>query len=193
MEGNLAYQCYHDEPWEELIDGKIVAMSPRPSVNHHQVTLNISNIFSPYLKGKRCRFFSDGVDLYLTEKDRFVPDGMIVCDRNKVKGNGVHGAPDLVIEVLSPGTAENDRKHKREVYEKSGVREYWIISPSERSLEQYLLENGELELNSVYTLYPDYMLEVMTEEERAAVVTEFKCSLYDDLIISLEDIFDDLI
>lgn len=193
MDGNLAYQCFQDELWEELIDGEIVAMSPRPSVNHHQITINLTNIFSPFLKGKKCRYFSDGVDLYLTEKDRYIPDGMIVCDRNKVKGNGVYGAPDLVIEVLSPSTANYDRKRKMKIYEKCGVKEYWIISSLERAVEQHFLKDGKLTLNMVYTLEPDYMLEAMTEEERAAVVTEFKCSLYDDLIISLEDIFDDLI
>ena len=99
MGNNLAYQ---EESWDELIDGKLVAMSPRPSVNHHQVSLNIANIFSRYLKGKTCRPFGDGVDLYLTEKDRFIPDGMIVCDPRKIGRDGIYGAPDLVVEVLSP-------------------------------------------------------------------------------------------
>lgn len=87
MGNSLACQ---EESWDELINGKVVAMSPRPSVNHHQVSLNIASIFSRYLKGKTCRPFGDGVDLYLTEKDRFIPDGMVICDPRKIKRNGVY-------------------------------------------------------------------------------------------------------
>ena len=70
MNSNMAYQ---EQAWDELIDGKVVMMSPRPSVNHHIVANNIYLLFRSYLKGKTCRPFGDGVDLYLTEKDRFIP------------------------------------------------------------------------------------------------------------------------
>lgn len=190
MNSNLAYQ---EEPWEELIDGKIIAMSPRPAFNHNHTSSNIFQIFANHLKGGKCTPIADGTDLYLAEKNRFVPDMMVVCDRNKIKWNGVHGAPDLVVEVLSPSTAKNDRGHKMRLYAKCGIREYWIVDPANRSVEQYFLDGEHFTLNAVYTDYPDYMLEAMTEEERAAVVTEFKCSLYDDLIISLDDVFSDLI
>ena len=188
MGNSLVYQ---EESWDELINGKVVAMSPRPSVNHHQVSLNIANIFSRYLRGKTCRPFGDGVDLYLTEKDRFIPDGMIVCDPHKIKRNGIYGAPDVVIEVLSPGTARYDRGHKKDVYEAAGVREYWIIEPDSKSIEVYLLQNEKFALDNVYSVYPDYLQEKMTEEEKEAIPTAFHCSLYDDLLISLEDVFSD--
>ena len=110
-----SFAC-QEESWDELINGKVAAMSHRPSVNHHQVSLNIASIFSRYLKGKICRPFGDGVDLYLTEKDRFIPDGMVICDPRKIKRNGVYGAPDLVVEILSPGTARNDRGYKKDAY-----------------------------------------------------------------------------
>lgn len=186
MDSNLAYQ---EDIREELINGTLVAMSPSPTVNHNRVTGNIYRIFSNYLKGRQCEPFGDGVDLYLTDDDVYVPDFMVVCDPDKVKMDGVHGAPDLVVEVLSPSTAKNDRGRKKDVYEVCGVREYWIISPGDRTLEQYLLEDGQFVLHEVYTLHPDWALEKMSEKERAAVVTEFQCSLYDDLTISLEDIF----
>ena len=186
MDGNLAYEA---ERWEELIDGEIIAMSPRPTVNHNRVSYNIATLFDNYLKGKKCTPFSDGVDLYLDDKNRFVPDFMVVCDPDKIKPDGIHGAPDLVVEVLSPGTAKNDRKHKKDVYAQCGVREYWIVSPTEKFVEQYLLDGGQLVLNDVYAIHPDFMLAKMTEEERAAVVTDFKCSLFDDLDIFLKDIF----
>jgi len=190
MDENLAYQ---EEPRFELIDGKVVAMSPRPLFNHNWVSENITFIFRNYLKGKKCIPLGDGYDLFLTDKDRFVPDFMVVCDRNKIKTKGVYGAPDLVVEILSPSTSSRDRKHKKDVYGRCGVREYWLVSPGDKSIEQYFLEDGRLELHEVYTLYPNYILEDMSEEERAAVVTHFKCSLFDDLDISLEDIFDQLL
>lgn len=186
MNSNLAYQ---EEIREERIDGKIVAMSPRPVMNHNRISSNIYYVFRDYLGKKRCEPFDDGIDLYLNEKDHFIPDMMVVCDPDKLKTNGVHGAPDLVVEVLSPSTAKRDKGYKKDAYAKAGVKEYWIVSPVEKSIEQYFLQNGQFILNEIYTVYPDYILETMTEEERAAIVTEFKCSLYDDLIISLEDIF----
>jgi len=185
MNSNLAYQ---EERREELIDGEIVMMAPA-SVNHNFISFNIARIFGNYLYGKKCTPFADGTTVYLTEKDRFVPDMMVVCDQSKVRWDGVHGAPDLVVEVLSPSTAKNDRKHKKDVYAGSGVREYWLVNPVDKSVEQYFLEDGQLVLHEIYTQYPDYMWEKMTEAERAAVVTRFKCSLFEDLEISLEDIF----
>jgi Uma2 family endonuclease len=185
MQSNLAYQEAFPE---ELIGGKIVMMSPA-TVNHVLISNNIYRVFGNYLHGKTCLPIGDGVLVFLTEEDRFVPDFMVVCDRSKVRPNGVHGAPDLVVEVLSPSTAQNDRRHKKEVYERCGVREYWIVSPMERTVEQYLLENGTLVMHQTYADYPDWMLETMSPEARAAVVKAFKCSMYDDLTISLEDIF----
>ncbi|MBR1659162.1 MAG: Uma2 family endonuclease [Oscillospiraceae bacterium] len=187
MDSNLAWR---EEPWEELIGGVPVAMSPRPRVDHNRISGNIYHLFRNYLKGKRCEAFPDGVDLYLTEQDRFIPDGMIVCDPDKVRIDGVHGAPDLVVEVLSPGTARYDRGRKKDVYEKSGVREYWIVEPAGKSLEQYILTDGRLELREVYAIYPQWMLDKMKPQERESVATSFRCSLYDDLTISLEDVFD---
>ena len=188
MNGNLAY--LQNDVWEELIDGKVIAMSPRPTTDHYHVSFNIAYIFTTYLRGKRCTPFGDGVDLYLTETDRFIPDGMVVCDTEKIKRDGVHGAPDLVVEVLSPSTAKHDRGRKKQVYEQCGVSEYWIVDPANKTLEQYLLQQGAFTLHEVYAIYPDYMLDKMTEAERAALPASFRCSLFEDLDIVLEDIFD---
>ena len=188
MNGNLAY--LQNDVWEELIDGKVIAMSPRPTTDHYHVSFNIAYIFTTYLRGKRCTPFGDGVDLYLTETDRFIPDGMVVCDTEKIKRDGVHGAPDLVVEVLSPSTAKHDRGRKKQVYEQCGVSEYWIVDPANKTLEQYLLQQGAFTLHEVYAIYPAYMLDKMTEEERAALPASFRCSLFEDLDIVLEDIFD---
>ena len=190
MNTNLAYQDY---PAEELIGGKFVAMSPRPSINHNHVSFNIARIFADYLRGKRCTPFADGVDLYLTEEDRFIPDMMVVCDPDKIKHDGVYGAPDLVVEVLSPSTMRNDRMGKKEVYQTCGVREYWLVDPENRTIEQYLLQDGKLELNMVYASCRDDELERMSEQEKAELETHFQCSLYSDFDIALEDIFSGLL
>lgn len=194
MNSNLAYKDgWMDPPREELIGGKVVAMSPRPVFNHNHVAFRIAHLFETYLKGKRCTVIPDGTDLYLTEEDRFIPDMMVVCDRDKIRRDGVHGAPDLVVEVLSPSTAKKDRLHKKAVYGSCGVREYWLVDPENRTIEQYLPQDGRLELNTVYVSYPEDALERMTEEERSAVETHFQCSLYDDFDISLEEIFSGLL
>lgn len=184
---------YQEECWEELIDGKVVLMSPRPVLNHNLISSNIYSEFRNYLRGKTCTPLADGVDLYLSDKERYIPDMMVVCDRDKLKKNGVHGTPDLVVEVLSPRTAQYDRGHKKKVYERSGVREYWIVSPGDRTVEQYLLRDGVLELGTVYIHPEDTVIEKMNEEEKAQVPTAVKCSLYDDLTISLADIFEGMI
>ena len=185
MENNLAYQ----EEWrEEMIGGGIVALAS-PSMNHLMIAGNIFNLFSNYLRRKECMAIPDGATVYLSEGDRFIPDFSIVCDADKVRPDGIHGAPDLVVEVLSPSTADFDKRHKKDAYERAGVKEYWIISPGEKAIEQYILRDGNFSLDGVYTVYPDWMLKNMKESDRAAVVTEFKCSLYDDLVIRLEDVF----
>lgn len=187
MNGNLAYQ---EEPREELLDGKIYMMSS-PSVNHSQIAFNIAFAFRSYLKGKTCRAFSDGVDVFLTENDRVIPDTMIVCNKNIIRMDGIHGAPDLVVEVLSPSTAKNDRGYKKDLYEKSGVKEYWIVDPVMCSIETYHLVDGRYNLDEFYGLFPDSLK--LTEKERAGSKKEISLSLYDDLCIPLEDIFQNLL
>lgn len=186
MNDNLAYQ---EEPWEELIDGQVVAMSPRPSTNHNRVAFNIAYLFERYLRGKKCTPFGDGYDLYLDDDNWFIPDFMIVCDPNKIKPDGIHGAPDLVVEVLSPSTMKTDRTRKKEVYARAGVQEYWIVDPMNKAVEIYYNTGTEFVLHTVYVLHPDWEIGKMSEKERAALDTHFKCSLYDDLEIAIEDIF----
>lgn len=152
MTDNLAYQ---EEPWEEKLNGQIILMSPRPSVNHNRVAGNIYHIFRNYLEGKTCKAFTDGVDVFLTEKDNVIPDAMIVCNKDIIKPDGIHGAPDLVAEVLSPSTAKNDRGYKKDLYGAAGVKEYWIIDPAMQSIEAYLLSDGRYVLDGFYGIFPD--------------------------------------
>lgn len=109
MNGNLAYK---EEPREELLGGRTYMMSSQ-TVNHSQIASNIYYAFRSYLKGRTCRPFNDSVDVYLTENDRVIPDAMIVCNKNIIRLDGIHGAPDLIVEVLSPGTTKKDKGYKK--------------------------------------------------------------------------------
>jgi len=187
METNLAYK-FEEDMEEEIIGGKVVMMAS-PTMNHIFIAGNIYNLFFNYLRGKKCTPFPDGTTLFLGNEEKYKPDVMVVCDPDKTQTKGVFGAPDLAVEVLSPSSARNDRGRKKDVYEKHGVREYWIVNPADRSLEQYVLEDGRFVLRDVYTQHSKAALDDMDEDERAKVVTEFKCSLFDDLTIRVEDIF----
>lgn len=184
MADNLAYQ---EELWDEMLDGKVVFMSPRPAVNHNIVLGNIYRILANYLEGKKCIPFADGTDVYLSEKNRVVPDAMIVCNRDIIKRNGIHGTPDLIVEVISPGTRSRDRGYKKELYEKHGVREYWIVEPEAQAIEVYLLKDGKFVLDEVYQIFPDYI--ELSDDEKVQYKSNVKVSLYDDLYIPLEKIF----
>lgn len=186
---NLAYR---DEPRYEVINGTIVMMSPRPAINHLRIIGNIYTLFKTYLRGKRCEAFTDGADVHLDEKNTVIPDVMIVCNKDSIKGDGIYGAPDLIVKVLSPSTASRDRKEKRALYETFGVKEYWIVSPGEKSIEVHLLQDGVLQLDNAYALYPDWQWAKMTDEEKSAAILAFRVSLYDDFTVDLRDIFENV-
>jgi Uma2 family endonuclease len=142
---NLAYK---EETRYEMYNGRLVAMSPRAATNHNVVLGNIFCIFRNFLRGRACTPFTD-TDVYLTENDSFVPDVMIVCNRDIVKTDGIYGAPDLVVEILSPSTAKKDKGYKKDLYEKCGVKEYWIVEVETQSIEVYLLQDGKYALSDV--------------------------------------------
>lgn len=185
MCGNATYQ---EGFYEELIGGRVIVRSS-DFTGHNRIKGNFYRIFSTYLLGRSCEPFDDGEDVYLTPEDRFIPDFMVACDPEKVQNDGVHGAPDLVAEVLSPSTAHNDRGRKMQAYAQCGVKEYWIVTPGEKTIEQYLNKDGQFFLDAVYALHSELALKRMSERERSAVVTQFRCSLFDDLDIALEDVF----
>ena len=176
----------------EMIDGVPFLMSPCASVAHNIVGTNLVSMFCNYLKGKHCRLFMDGVDVHFDEKNTLVPDMLIVCDRKKIRPDGIYGAPDLVVEILSPSTARRDRMQKKAVYERFGVKEYWLVNTKDKAIEVYLLKDGKLELDNVYTVYEEWQWNQLTDEEKAAAQLSVKVSLYDDLTIDIRDIFDEV-
>lgn len=126
-----------DERWE-LIDGEAFSMSPAPSRQHQEVVGALYLQIASFLRGHPCRAYVAPFDVRLPragEADSEIetvvqPDLVVVCDPTKLDDAGCRGAPDWVIEVLSPQTAARDRLQKREIYERHGVREYWLVDPT---------------------------------------------------------------
>ncbi|MCL2852184.1 MAG: Uma2 family endonuclease [Defluviitaleaceae bacterium] len=184
---SLAHQ-YDTDIKTELIDGVIYAMSS-PTFKHNKVAFRIAKIFDNYLSGKNCEVVQT-FNLQLTEKDQFIPDVMVVCRQDIIKDDAVYGVPDIVVEVLSPATAKRDKGYKKNLYARCGVKEYWLVDTNNRSIEVYYNTDGTYELHDIYQIYPDYVIKSMTDDEKAAVVYEFKTLLFDDLLIKVEDVFD---
>jgi Uma2 family endonuclease len=134
----------------ELIKGRIFSMSPAPNRMHQQLSVTICNELYNYLKGKKCEVYSAPFDVRLPRKskdDRDIitvlqPDICVICDAEKLDDRGCVGAPDLVVEILSPGNNSKELKNKYEVYEESGVREYWVVSPQNEYFIKYTLVDG---------------------------------------------------
>ena len=114
---------------------------------------------------------------------------MIVCNRSILHEDAVYGAPDLVVEVLSPSTAKNDRGPKMRHYAEAGVKEYWIVTPIGKTVEVYYNHDGRFDIDAVYTDFSDHDLERMDDDDRKDVRLEIPVSLYEDFFVKVRDIF----
>lgn len=161
--GHYRYSDYLNWPETtryELIDGEAYMMAPAPDLAHQDVAGEIFRQIANALDGKPCRPFIAPVDVRLPkhdESDELIdtvvqPDIFVVCDSNKLDRRGVRGAPDWIIEVLSPSTASRDQIKKRDLYERAGVREYWLVHPADRILTVYSLIDGEYGKPELYEL-----------------------------------------
>ena len=137
----------------EIIDGEAVMMAP-PSSVHQEIAAELTRQLGNYLEGKRCKVYPAPFAVRLFERDGEAPEDVytmvepdlsIVCDRDKIDKQGCRGAPDLVIEILSPSTHRHDRITKYNLYQRAGVREYWIVEPEAQTVQVFLCnENGLL-------------------------------------------------
>ena len=125
-----------DERWE-LIGGHPYAMTPTPGTRHQTAVGNCFRILSNALRGHSCRCFVAPTDVVLSEVDVVQPDVLVVCDKAKITEANIQGAPDLVIEVASPATGLKDKREKKDLYEKYGVREYILVDPGLRCVERF--------------------------------------------------------
>lgn len=172
----------------ELIKGRVFKMAA-PLSNHQKTSSNLHRVLANYLYKKPCNVYHAPFDVRLpkplhhrkTNKDITTvvqPDICIVCDMSKIDRRGCVGAPDFIIEILSKGTAEKDIKDKFEVYEESGVQEYWLASVADQTVSVYRLSENNRYL-------ADYRPYVQGDS--------IKVGIFDDFSILVEDIFEGLI
>jgi len=169
-----------DERWE-IIDG-VPYMQSAPTWQHQRISGELFRQISNYLLHKSCEVFASPYDLRLSDeeiKDEDVPnvyqpDLVVICDKSQLKGTGSFGVPSLVIEILSPSTAKNDRLLKFNIYEKFGVKEYWIVEPDMKLVSVFILQD-----NNRYG-----RTELYTETD------DVKVSIFPDLVIDLYTVFD---
>lgn len=175
------YLSWPDNERWEIIDGNAYLMTP-PSRIHQEILREIFTSFAVYLKDKPCRVYSAPFGVRLPsgdeDTDRDIktvvePDIVVVCDKSKLDDEGCKGAPDLIVEIVSPSTARKDRVEKFNLYEKFGVKEYWIVEP-------------ESKIVSVFTLQDNKRYgrpEIYTDEDK------IKAFIFDDLVIDLKSVF----
>jgi Uma2 family endonuclease len=148
------YLTWKFEETVELIKGKIFRMAA-PRRKHQDISREISGPFYLYFQGKDCKFYAAPFDVRLYDTRKSVkanrpiysviqPDVCVVCDLNKLDDKGCLGAPDLIVEILSPGNSKKEMINKYNLYEENGVREYWIVSPDSEMVTLLVLQkNGK--------------------------------------------------
>lgn len=161
----------------EILKGKIFKMSPAPAISHQSISFNLSGLLFMYFYNKPCKVFASPFDVVLKNKngkeDSVVqPDLCVVCDPKKLAdGKRCQGAPDLIIEILSPGNSKKELKNKYELYQEAGVREYWLVHPQDEYVIINVLENNQ------YRALPPFV-----DKEVTSVI-------FPDLSLQTEDIF----
>lgn len=141
------YLTWPDTERWELIDGIAYSMTPPPGTEHQSISFELSRQLGNWLIDKPCRAFAAPFGVRLPESGEsdertsnvVEPDLFVVCDKQKIDRRGVRGAPDFIIEIISPSSSHRDEIKKAQLYERHGVREYWVIYPNERLVHVRLL------------------------------------------------------
>lgn len=177
------YLTWCDNKRYELYNGSVYEMMPAPSRKHQEVSANLVFLFKQFTQNRSCKVFHAPFDVRLpqsstaTADDQIYtvvqPDIVVVCDPNKLDDRGCLGAPDLIVEILSPSNSQNDIDEKFTLYEQAGVPEYWIIHPVEETLLVYRL--GENDQYVYQQLYSN--------------MGQVKVSVFQDVVIDLRHVF----
>jgi len=166
----------------ELIKGKLFKMSPAPARKHQKASGYLFRQFSNYLYKGKCEVYSAPFDVRFPKGEDddqtftvVQPDICVICDISKLDDRGCVGAPDLIIEILSPSTAEKDAKIKFQLYQEQGIKEYWMVYPDTHLVDVFILDkDGKYQFEGKYT-HSD----------------KIKVGIFEDLEIILEDVFED--
>ena len=174
------YLTWNEDEHIELIDGKAVMMAP-PSTAHQLISMELSRQLANFLEGKKCRaipapfavrLFEGANDTPADVRTVVEPDISVICDPSKLDDIGCKGAPDFIIEVLSPSTQRHDRVTKFNLYLSAGVREYWIVDPVRKDAQSFVLEDGRY-----------------AAKEFGTSADQMKVSVLEDCILDLAQVF----
>lgn len=157
------YVNWQDSERWELINGVPYNMTPAPSTEHQRISRELARQFANYLVDKTGEVFYAPFDVRLPfagEKDEEInavvqPDLAIICDRTKLDQKGCKGAPDMIIEIISPATAKKDMQEKFFLYERNGVKEYWLVFPLDKVIDVYVLDQDNLYERKALYQYPE--------------------------------------
>ena len=164
----------------ELIKGKIMLKSPSPNVKHQRIERKLLVAIDWHLKGKKCEVFPAPFDVRLYHRNKSIlasheintvlqPDLCVICNPEILDSQGCNGAPDWIIEILSKGNSKREMQIKYELYQESGVQEFWIVYPNDQAINQFVLDdNGRYQLMQIYTdvdiatpyLFPELAIEL---------------------------------
>ncbi|HQU57871.1 MAG: Uma2 family endonuclease [Phaeodactylibacter sp.] len=155
------YLSWHFQERVELIKGKIFKMSPAPSRQHQRIAMELTKQIGLYLEGKICQAYFAPFDVRLFDSRKATkeneqihtvvqPDICVICDLSKLDDRGCLGAPDWIIEILSPGNNKNELDNKFRLYEENGVQEYWLVHPSDQTVVVFDLKEGAYQLRKLY-------------------------------------------
>lgn len=166
------YLAWPSEQRWELIDGELFDMTPAPTFKHQTIVLNFAIALKQVLKQKPCTIGIAPTDIVFSEYDVVQPDVFVVCARARITDENIEGAPELIVEVLSPSTAIKDRREKKNLYERFNVLEYILVYPDLAIVERYSLSDGK------YT-----MPESFNWDE------EMELRIFDNIMIKLWEVF----
>lgn len=168
------YEALPDEKRMEVFDGTVYEMAS-PSQIHQSISMQLSTVINNYILHKKgpCNIFSAPFDVKLSDSPLIIvqPDIMVVCDKNKLDEKRCNGAPDFIIEIVSPANPSDDYIRKLYYYKNYEVREYWIVDPRRKVITVNYFEN-----NIVSVQYP--------------FDSVIKVNIFDDLLINFSDIAD---
>jgi Uma2 family endonuclease len=142
----------------ELIKGKIFTKAAAPNRRHQEVSGNIFGALFNFLKNQPCKVYSAPFDVRFSRNPEFAktdsvvqPDISVICDLSKLDDKGCFGAPDLIVEIISPGNSRVELQNKYELYEEFGVREYWVVHPTDCTVLIYTLIDGKFQPSRLFT------------------------------------------
>lgn len=179
------YLTWQFDEMVELIKGKIVQMAPAPNVRHQSISSDLGRVLLNYFHRKKCRLFFAPFDVRLYDRRKSIllskdiytivqPDLCVVCNPEFLDKKGCNGAPDWIIEILSKGKSKREMQTKYAFYQEAGVKEYWIVFPEHKAIEQFVLnENDTYQLKGIYA--------------EDGIITPF---LFPELEIDLLDVFE---